>query len=336
MSKITIGKKEFETEQREFNQYELCFYEENPRVYSIIHSDEEAPSQQRIEEALIKMEHVKQLRVSIEQNGGVTEPLVVIKRDGNYYVLEGNSRLAAYRILAKREPIRWKDVKCTVILDKMSEDDIFTLLGQYHLIGRKNWSKFEQAAYVFRKKKSSELEDDILAKSIGLTTATVKQYIAVYTFMNEKGDLRPDRWSYYEEFLKNKGIKKYRDASAKIDETFASLVKSGKIKRAEDVRDLLGAIAKGTDKTSKKLMNDVIEERISIYDAFERYESTGKTGGAYTKVKKIRDAFVDEDFQKKVKSEAASTADIALELRKIKQVVEKLLKDIGEHRGKNT
>jgi hypothetical protein len=330
MSKITIGKKEFEAEEKILNQNELLFYEENPRIYSIIHSDEEALSQQKIEEALIKMDHVKQLRVSIEQNGGVTEALVVIKRNGNYNVLEGNSRLAAYRILATKDPIRWKNVKCTVILDDMSEDDIFTLLGQYHLIGRKNWSKFEQAAYVFRKKKSSKLDDDILAKSVGLTTATVKQYVEVYTFMLEKDDLRPDRWSYYEEYLKNKGIKKYRNAGVKIDETFASQVKSGEIKRAEDVRDLLGAVAKGTDKTSKKLMSEVIEGKTSIYNAFERYESTGKTGGAYIKIKKIKETFTDDDFQKKVKSEAASTAAIALDLKRIRQAVERLLKDIGE------
>lgn len=330
MSKITIGKKEFDAEEKILNQSELLFYEENPRIYSIIHSDGEIPSQQKIEEALIKMDHVKQLRVSIEQNGGVTEPLVTIKRNGKYYVLEGNSRLAAYRILAGKDPIKWKNVKCTIILDDMSEDDIFTLLGQYHLIGRKNWSKFEQAAYVFRKKNSSKLDDDILAKSVGLTSTTVKQYIEVYTFMLENDDLRPDRWSYYEEYLKNKGIKKYRGAGIKIDETFVSQVKAGEIKQAVDVRDLLGAVAKGTDKTSKKLMNEVIEGKTSIYDAFERYEATGKTGGAYTKVKKFRETFTDEDFQKKVKSEAASTTGIAFELKKIKTAVEKLLKDIGE------
>ncbi|NJD02291.1 MAG: hypothetical protein FIA99_06775 [Ruminiclostridium sp.] len=330
MSKITIGKKEFEAEEKILNQNELLFYEENPRIYSIINSDGEIPSQQRIEDALTKMDHVKQLRVSIEQNGGITEPLVVITREGKYNVLEGNSRLAAYRLLTGKDPLKWKTVKCTVILDDISNDDIFTLLGQYHLIGRKDWSKFEQAAYVFRKKNSSKLDNDIIAKSVGLSIGTVEQYLRVYTFMRDNDDLRPDRWSYYDEYLKNRGIKKYRDAGLKIDETFISQVKTGEIKQAVDVRDLLGTVAKGTDKTAKRLMQEVIEGKISIYDAHDRFEATGKTGGAYTKVKKFRETFTDDDFQKKMKTEAASTKDIAFELKKIKQAIEKLLKDIGE------
>ncbi|MBA1336181.1 MAG: hypothetical protein HPY66_2140 [Firmicutes bacterium] len=330
MSKITIGKKEFDAEERILNQSELLFYEENPRIYSIINSDGNVPSQEGIEDILTTMDHVKQLRVSIEQNGGIIDPLIVLNRKGNYIVLEGNSRLAAYRLLARKDPSKWKDVKCSVLSEDITDDDIFTLLGQYHLIGRKDWSKFEQAAYVFRKKNSSKLDNDILAKSVGLSTGTVEQYLRVYTFMRDNDDLRPDRWSYYDEYLKNRGIKKYRDTNPKIDETFVSQVKTGEIKQAVDVRDLLGTVAKGTDKTAKRLMNEIIEGKTSIYDAHERFEATGKTGGAYTKVKKFRETFTDDDFQKKIKTEAATTKDIAFELKKIKQAVEKLLKDIGE------
>lgn len=330
LSKITIGKKEFDAEEKTLNQSELNFYKENPRIYSIINSDGEEVSQEKIEEVLTTMDHVKQLRVSIEQNGGIIDPLIVLNRNGCYIVLEGNSRLAAYRILARKEPIKWKDIKCSVLSVNISEDDIFTLLGQYHLIGRKDWSKFEQAAYLFRKKESSDLENDILAKSVGLTTGTVEQYLRVYTFMRDNNDLRPDKWSYYDEYIKNRGIKKYRDTTPKIDETFVAQVKSGAIKQAVDVRDVLGTVAKGTDKTAKRLMQDVIEGKTSIYAAHDSFEATGKTGGAYTKVKKFRETVADEYFQKKIKAEAATTKDIAFELKKIKQAVEKLLKDIGE------
>ena len=58
MSKITIGKKELDAEEKTLNQSELLFYEENPRIYSIINSDGEAPSQERIEEILTTMDHV--------------------------------------------------------------------------------------------------------------------------------------------------------------------------------------------------------------------------------------------------------------------------------------
>ena len=108
MSKITIGKKEYEVNEIQLNQSELFFYEDNPRVYSALRADGMVPSQDMIESKLKEMEHVKQLRYSIDQNGGLIDPLIVLKRDGNYIVLEGNSRLAAYRILAEKDPIKWQ------------------------------------------------------------------------------------------------------------------------------------------------------------------------------------------------------------------------------------
>jgi len=330
MSKITIGKKEFNIEECLINQSELLFYEENPRIYSILQSNDNPATQQEIEEILFKMEHVKQLRISIDQNGGIIDPLIVVKRNNNYIVLEGNSRLAAYRLLAQKDLIKWKEVKCSVLPDTISDDDIFTLLGQYHLIGRKDWSPFEQAAYLFRKKESSNIETDILAKSVGLPSNVVKQYLRVYTFMRDKDDLRPDKWSYYDEYLKNQGIKKYRDTNSEIDDTIVSQIKSGEIKQAIEIRDKLAPIAKDGSKTAKKLMNEIIVGKTTICDAYERFESTGKTGDAYTRIKKFRETITDNDFQKKIKVEATTTKDIIFELKKIKSEIEKLMKEIRD------
>lgn len=99
MSKITIGKKEYDVEEELLNQCELLFYEENPRVYSILRSNGTTPTQKDIETKMKSMEHVKQLRLSIEQNGGLIDPLIVVKRNGDFVVLEGNSRLAAIKSL---------------------------------------------------------------------------------------------------------------------------------------------------------------------------------------------------------------------------------------------
>ena len=84
MSKITIGKKEYEVLETQLNQCELLFYEENPRVYSILRANGGSPTQKEVEEKMTSMEHVKQLRLSIEQNGGLIDPLIVIKRKNDY------------------------------------------------------------------------------------------------------------------------------------------------------------------------------------------------------------------------------------------------------------
>lgn len=330
MSKITIGKKEYEVSEVQLNQCELLFYEENPRVYSALRADRSTPTQEVIEEKMTSMDHVKQLRLSIEQNGGLIDPLMVVKRNNEYVVLEGNSRLAAYRLLAAKDPVKWQKVRACILPEEITDGDIFTLLGQYHLVGRKDWSVFEQAAYLHRQKESTGIATDILAKNVGLTKGKVDAYLKVYSFMLEHDDLRPDRWSYYEEYLKNRGINKYRETHPQMDEVFVKQVKTEKIKQAMDVRTVLGEIAKAKDKTSTKIMQDIIQENISIYDGHEKFKATGKASNGYQRIKRFHDLIDDDDFQKSLLLEATTNKSIAFELKKIQKAINKLIQDMGK------
>ena len=101
------------TSTQNLEQTKLRFYPENPRVYSVVHGHGKLPAQEEIQNRLFQMEHVKVLVQDIRANGGLIEPLIV--RDGTFEVLEGNSRLAAYRFLAKTNPMKWGYVKCTVL-----------------------------------------------------------------------------------------------------------------------------------------------------------------------------------------------------------------------------
>lgn len=330
MNKVTIGKNEYEVTEAAMEQCQLLFYEENPRVYSILRANGTTPTQKEIEEKLTSMDHVRQLRLSIEQNGGLIDPLMVLKRNGDYVVLEGNSRLAAYRLLAQKDPVKWQKVPVNILPEHISDNDIFTLLGQYHLVGRKDWSVFEQAAYLYRQKESSKLANDILAKNVGLTEGKVNTYINVYTFMLEHDDLRPDRWSYYEEYLKSRSIRKYRETSPQIDETFVKQVKASEIKQAMDVRTVLGEIAKPKDKTATRIMQDIISGKTDIYAGHDRLKATGKASNSYQKINRFRELVTDSDFQKNIKLEATTNASVAFELKKIQKAIDKLIKDLNQ------
>ena len=83
---IIIGKAEYPVEEKEMFQRELKFYPENPRVYSAINVSQGIPAQEEIERVLKGMEHVKQLRLSIESNGGLIDPVII--RDNDNVVLE--------------------------------------------------------------------------------------------------------------------------------------------------------------------------------------------------------------------------------------------------------
>lgn len=176
-----IGQKKFEVTETELLQQDLLFYLDNPRVYSVLHENgHDNPTQTEIEEIMCSLDHVKSLKSQIMQNGGLIEPLIVVKRKDRYVVLEGNSRLAAYRILAKNDPLKWSRVLVQILPEDISDSDIFTLLGTFHLNPKKDWSKFEQAAYIYRQKKELGCSDSALGKQVGISAITVKKYCEIY------------------------------------------------------------------------------------------------------------------------------------------------------------
>jgi hypothetical protein len=214
------------------------------------------PTQEEIEEHMCSLDHVKQLRVSIESNGGLIDPLIV--RDGDLTVLEGNSRLAAYRILCAHDPVKWGKVRCKVLPADINDSAVFALLGQYHIIGRKDWEPFEQAHYLYRRHMQTKIPVAYMAQELGISKQKAEKMIQVIEFMIEHDDLNKRHWSYYEEYLKNASIKRYRQTNPDIDDTMAEAIKTDVIKEAADMR-MLGQIAAVGDKQSKKIMQQIAD-----------------------------------------------------------------------------
>src|ERR1700730_11183297 len=110
---LLLRNKKIPVRLADMHQADLKFYLENPRLYSVVRLDGTEPTQDDVEEALCGMDHVKQLVQSIKDNGGLIDPVIV--QGGTNIVLEGNSRLAAYRILAKQDPIKWGSLRAGVL-----------------------------------------------------------------------------------------------------------------------------------------------------------------------------------------------------------------------------
>ena len=329
MGVITIGKKDFQITETIMNQQDLVFYVENPRVYSVIRENgNDNPSQHDIEMYMRSMEHVKELKVQIEQNGGLLEALLVVQKADEYVVLEGNSRLAAYRILYEGNPSKWGKVRVNLLPDTITEEEIFTLIGSVHLNKKKDWTVFEQAAYVYRQKQLQKCPDSTLAKKVGLSAPTVKKYIDVYQFMVNANDTVQSHWNYYEQYVTSKDIQKYRYTYPEMDDVVVKQIKTGQIKMAKDIRDKLGKIAKASDKGSNRIMRDYINESVDIDKAYTRFEATGKSGNNYGKIKDFRVLMTSDEFLTSLKAESVGNASISFELKKIKKALDKLLKEI--------
>jgi hypothetical protein len=319
---ILIRGNEIPIHTENIEQAKLRFYPDNPRVYSVVRGNGSVPRQEEIQKRLLEMEHVKELIQDIKLNGGLIEPLVV--RDGTYEVLEGNSRLAAYRFLAKSNPLKWGYVKCNLLPDGIDEALIFALLGQYHIKGKKDWVPYEQAGFLYRRFKNHHIDISVLAVEIGLSTKRVNHLIDTYQFMVDNGEDDINRWSYYDEYLKSNKIRRAREQHPELDKLVVNKIRSEEIERAMDLRDELPVIC---DRPK------VLQKFISgAYDFAEAYETVAELGDdtAHVKtVKKFREWVTRPQVEQfLVESDGKIRSTIIFELRKIEAKARHLLKKL--------
>jgi hypothetical protein len=270
-------------------QQKLKFFADNPRVYSVVRANGKQPTQEEIQEQLSELEHVKELREDIKRNGGLLEPLIV--RGGSLEVLKGNSRLAAYRQLAHKEPIKWAMVKCTVLPDDVDDALVFALLGQFHIKGNKDWAPYEQAGFLYRRFKNHKVPPKILSAELGLSTKKVTHLIETYDFMVENDEVDISRWSYYDEYLKSNKIKKARKKHPEMDALVVKSIKSGDIERAMDLRDQLPTVC-----GSAQLLKKFAEGKITLETAYERAVDSGADSVPYKKASAFRRWITDPEM----------------------------------------
>jgi len=317
---LTISKKEVPVRVGRLRQEDLRFYPDNPRVHSLVHRGDSEPSQPFIQKRLAEMDHVKQLLQSIRANGGLTDPLIV--RDDDMVVLEGNSRLAAYRLLARNDPVRWGMVKVKLLPADIDEDIVFALLGEYHIIGRKDWAPYEQAAYLWRRHTHHGIEPIRMATELGISKKLAGQYIRVYQFMVDHGDTDPTRWSYYYELLRSQHVSKVRKQNEDFDRIIVRKIKSGEIPKAADVRDKVVKICR----VGGRALSTFLKRKDSLERSYESAISRGADNAWLRRLKKWRDMICDPDTRHDFdEMKDAHIKKCVFELRKLKKGIERLL-----------
>ena len=255
----------------------LRFFADNPRIYSIVHANSKEPSQEEIQEQLLQLEHVRTLVVDIRQNGGLTDPVIVI--DGAFEVVEGNSRLAAYRHLAAQDPVKWARLKCTLLPANIDHSLVFAVLGQYHIKGKKDWKPYEQAGFLYRRFHDHKIDMKTLAVDIGLSSKKIRLLVDTYQFMIDHNETDIDRWSFYYEYLKSSKIRKARETYSDFDDVIVQKVSDAEIKTAMDLRDQLPTIC-ATPKVLKKFAAGQI-------DFEEAHDAACAGGGESSELKRV-------------------------------------------------
>lgn len=321
---LTVRGQEIPIVTKYLTQTSLKFFPDNPRIYSIVRPDGKEPNQNEILKRLLEQEHVRQLIQDIKRNGGLIEPLLV--RDGSMEVLEGNSRLAAYRHLAKSDPVKWAYVKCTVLPSDVSESLIFVILGQHHIKGKKDWVPYEQAGFLYRRFKLHKVDLETLANEIGLPQRRVKHLINTYQFMIDNKQDDVNRWSYFDEYLKSTKIKKARDKFPQLDEQVVKKINSGEIPRAVDVRDELPLICSGPSKLLKRF----VEGNSTFSEASEAAQEAGSKNIELKKLQNFRNWVVKPEVEAAlVRTQGQSKSRIIYELDKLHARIQALRKKLS-------
>ncbi len=152
---------------------DLHFWEDNPRIYSLLEDERDTGTISRAEifEKLSLTKDLQRLRKDIESDGQINEAVWVALdiNTQNYVVYEGNTRLAVAMALHRKgkDSKKWSEIEVNVLPDGTDERVMKNFIGQTQLKGKNKWAAFEEVNYLFR-----ETMDIMKNKNASKTEAT--------------------------------------------------------------------------------------------------------------------------------------------------------------------
>lgn len=217
------------------------------------------------------------LKDSIRASGGVRVPITVIRENGKYVCIDGNTRLAIYRQLEKESaPGDWTQIK-SVVMEDVQQRDIETIRVSAHLVGAREWPAYEKARYLHYLRERNFMGYEQLVSLCGGNKSTIEQHIDAYHDMNryyrdvvDESAFRMDRFSGFVELQKRNVKNAILEAGLELKD-FGEWIRDGKIYRADTVRDLPRVLRDGeARKTFLEGGKDSIEEATRLLDQRER------------------------------------------------------------------
>jgi len=333
---ISVMGREIPFKLEELDIDELRFYLDNPRINYILTMHEGEVTQEVIQQKLLELDTTKDLVKDIAANGGLLGEVLVIGDE----VVEGNTRLACYRRLRQRYPddARWAKIPAKVLSNDIRQDELFFILGTFHVKGKKEWSAYEKAAYIHRMVRELNYSPKDVAAQLGNQAKTIQAMLAAYEAMSEyylpraggDGDafqvqdaLR--KYSYFEAMFRQKDLAQRASQTPAFVAEFSDWVRQGVFPKAECVRDLPKILG---HKRAQRVFLDLVDTEPD--DAFEEatyvlHEAKPeKVDPFYKAVHEFRDLLRDASPQKvRVDLEQAGPAGASR-----KNVLKRCLKDL--------
>ena len=270
---------------------QLHFLPDNPRVYAAIREMPDFASltpdekQLRIYQRLLQEPSVRNLIPEIRRDGGLQDPIIV--RWDTQEVIEGNSRLAAYRKLDEDlDDDRWTRIRCLVVTT-LTDDQQTRLLGQAHLHGKTEWSPYAKALFCFRWVVEERRDISTLESLSGFTTAEIKKNVKIVELMQENNDNTLSHFSYYNVLVRRRAISSAIEDSKPLRDTLFSEIKTEEF-TAQEMRERLPTII-----AKPRILRKYEKGNVTLEDAYDR----AKISGAEQRLKKIRDGLDDLELE---------------------------------------
>ena len=302
----------------------LKFLKDNPRVYAVTHGEagfDQKPQEEQQDTIFEKLQNepsVKNLVREVERHGGLIEPVLV--RMDTKEVIEGNSRLAVYRMLRdKGAGGDWDRISCHVV-SKLTDEQQAAFLNQIHVKGKTQWSAYEKANFAYVRRVYGWTVARIAAR-FGESVATIYKRVNAITKMKESGDNELSHFSYYDVLVRNPDIhRKILIPTAFRDRLFDEIrnVGSGEAQKftAQDLRNKLPAIIK-----KPRVLARYVTGEIEFAEASER----AAVSPAEQRVKRAL-SVLDEIATSDVEGLGGNS------LNSLRQAVKKLDREVGRIR----
>ena len=303
----------------------LRFLKDNPRVYAVTHGEpdfDQKPEEEQQDIIFDKLQaepSVKNLIREIERHGGLIEPILV--RLDTREVIEGNSRLAVYRILRDRGATgEWDMIPCHLI-SALTDEQQAAFLNQIHVKGKTQWSAYEKANFAYVRRFNGWRVPRI-AELFGESVPTIYTRINAIKMMRDSTDADRSHFSYYDVLVRKREIAaKMAESPEFRDRVFDEIRNLGPRDAqrftAQDLRNRLPAIIQKPRVLSRYVKGDV-----ELDEAWDR----AKISPAEERAKRAL-ALLEE----------ISTADVdglrRNSLNSLTQAVKKLHREIGRLRG---
>lgn len=215
------------------------------------------------------------LRDSIKASKGIIHPIVVNHdENGQYYVIEGNTRLQIYKEFeADNIPGEWSNIVC-LVYEQLTDIEKHEIRLQSHLVGPRDWDPYSKAKYLYHLSEEEKLPMSMIVDMCGGKANEITKYIKAYEYMK----------LYYEPYVKNQGYDRDpRDFSKFVeyqnsriqnsilhkgyaDNQFAKWVADGNVDKAQLVR-IIPAVMNNEEAKSSFLKNNLTSAEKIIHAA---------------------------------------------------------------------